>query len=280
MGLGHADEESQLMPVVRVGFENVGLAGVWAANSQVPTLPACHLGDGNRQKVWRSTGTGTSDWAGVNLCSTGAPVDRVAWVTYNFTTCAFLGVEGDCTSAFNSGSLFATCFAPWHAERSGVCFADLSARQTKKWWRFVVCDTGVDDGYYEVGVFALGRATCFRVDVAQDIRYAIVDPSLVEYAPAGSPKTYPRAAYATVDLPHRFLAEALVFDTGGGVQDVLRTGGRRGDMVLSVFTSAPACSCAAVALNLYGRLEESPAFAYVYAGGLTWDVGLRFRESL
>ena len=268
------------MPVVRLGFENHGVDGTWTANSQVPTLPACHAGDENRQKVWRSTGAGTSDYLAVNLCSTAKAVDRVSWVTYNFTTCAFLGVEGDCTSAFASGSLFATCFAPWHAGRSGVCFADLSARQTKKWWRFIVCDTGADDGYYEVGVFALGRATCFRVEVAQDVRYSVVDPSLVEYAPAGSPKTYKRAPYAVIDLPHRFLAEALVFDTGGGLQDVVRSGGRRADMVLSVYTSAPACSCAALAMNLYGRLEESPSFAYVYAGGQTWDAAVRFRESL
>ena len=269
------------MPVVRLLYANHGPDGAWTANSQIATLPACHLGDENRQKAWRSTGAGTSDYAAVNVCSTALSVDRVAWVSYNFTTCAFLGIEGDCTSAFNSASLFTTCFAPWHAGRSGVCFADLSARQTgKKWWRFVVCDTGVDDGYYQAGVWALGQAACFRVEVHQGLRYAVIDPSLVEYAPAGTPKTWRRAPYAVLELPHRFLAEALVFDTGGGLQDVIRSGGRRADMVLSVYSSAPACSCAAVAMNLYGRFEESPSYAYVYAGGQTYDATVRFRESL
>lgn len=284
--MGGADrvEEPELAPpvaIVRMLYANHGLDGAWDASSQVPTLPACHLGDANRQKAWRSTGAGTSDFARVNVCSTALGVDRVAWVSANFTTCAFLGVEGDCTSAFASASLFTTCFAPWHAGRSGVVFADLSARQTKKWWRFVVCDTGVDDGYYQVGVFALGLAACMRIDVHQDgVRYAVVDPSLVEYAPAGTPKTWTLPPYAVVELPHRFLAEALVFDTGGGLQDINRSGGRRADMVLSVYSSAPACSCAALALNLYGRFEANPEFSYAYAGGLTWDATVRFRESL
>ena len=271
------------MPVVRMLYANQGEDGAWTASSQVPTLPACHLGDGNRQKTWRSTGAGTCDYAAVNVCSTSLSVDRVAWVTYNFTTCAFIGIEGDCTSAFASASLFATCFAPWYAGRSGVCFADLSARQTgKKWWRFIACDTGVDDGYYEVGVFVLGQAACMAVEVHGDgVRYQLVDPSVVEYAPAGTPKTWRLPPYAVITLPHRFLSESLVFDTGGGLQDVTRSGGRRADMVLSLYTSAPACTCMAVATNLYGRLTESPAYSYVYAGGgQRYDAALTFRESL
>lgn len=268
------------MAIVRVLYVNHGLNGSWTASSQVPTLPACHLGDGNRQKVWRSTGLGTSDYAAVNVCSTSLSVDRVAFVSFNFTTCAFLAIEGDCTSAFNSGSLFATCFAPWHAGRSGVVFADLSTRQTgKKWWRVIACDTGVDDGYYQGGVLAVGQAACMGVDVGDPtITYSVVDPSLVEYAPAGTPKTYQRAPYVTVDLPHRFLAESLIFDTGGGLQDVLRSGGLREDMVLSMFTSAPACSCMAVATNLYGRFVESPSFSWQIPS--RWHGAVRFRESL
>ena len=270
------------MPIVRLLHRNYGIdAAVWGQSSQVATLPTCHLSDGNRQKAWRSTGAGTSDWAAMILCSTTAKVDRVAFITYNFTTCAFISVEGDCTSAFNSASAFTTCFAPWAAARTRVCFVDLSARQTgKKWWRFVACDTGVDDGYYEVGVFAVGQATCMRVGAGDPaIGYSVTDPSLVEYAPAGTPKTWKLTAYAVVDLPHRFLAEALVF---GDFQDVLRTGGRQDDMVLSLYTSEPSCTCAAVATNLYGRFVDSPDLRYVLgaAGATLWDGTLRFRESL
>lgn len=270
------------MPIVRVLHRNYGIdAAVWGQSSQVSTLPSCHLSDGNRQKAWRSTGAGTSDWAAMNLCSTTAKVDRVGFVNYNFTTCAFLGIEGDCTSAFNSGSAFTTCFTPWAAARTRVCFVDLSARQTgKKWWRFVACDTGVDDGYYEVGVFTVGQATCMIVGAGDPvITYTIEDPSLVEYAPAGTPKTWQLDPYVVIELPHRFLTEALVF---GDFQDVLRSGGRREDMLLSVYTSAPACTCAAVALNLYGRFEEQPHLRYALGpdGATLWDATLRFRESL
>ena len=271
------------MPIVRLLYVNHGEAGSWDANSQVSTLPACHLGDANRQRAWRSTGLGTCDRVRVNTCSTSLVVDRIGFVSYNWTTCAYIGIEAHCTSCFdNAADLpgFTTCFAPWHAGRTGVCFADLSARQTgRKWWRFLMCDTGVDTGYYQVGVLMLGQATCLRVEAGDpSISYAIVDPSLVEYAPSGTPKTYALAPYAIVDLPHRFLAEALIFDTGGGVQDVLRTGGRRADMLLSVFTSAPACSCAAVAMNLYGRLEGDVTFSYTIPA--LYDATLRFRESL
>ena len=267
------------MAIVRFLYANHGLQGSWTASSQVPTLPACHAGDGNRQKVWRSTGMGTSDYLAVNVCSTSLKVDRVAWVSGNFTTCAFLGIEGDCTSAFASASIFTTCFVPWHAGRSGVVFADLSARQTKRWWRFVACDTGNDDGYYQVGVFAVGQAACMQVDVGDpSMTYRIVDPSVVENAPAGTPKTYQMAPYVVMELPHRFLPESLVFDTGGGLQDVIRSGGLREDMVLSLFTSAPACSCMAVATNLYGRLTETPSFAWQISS--RWHGTLRFQESL
>ena len=268
------------MAIVRFLYANHGINGAWTASSQVPTLPACHLGDGNRQKVWRSTGAGTSEYAAVNVCSTVLSVDRVAFVSFNFTSCAFLGIEGDCTSAFASASLFTTCFAPWHAGRSGVVFADLSSRQTgKKWWRFVACDTGNDDGYYQGGVFAVGQAACMAVDVGDpSLSYQIVDPSLVEYAPSGTPKTYARAPYVVLTLPHRFLAESLIFDTGGGIQDVLRSGGMREDMILSLFTSAPACSCMAVATNLYGRLTGSPTFSWQVPA--RWRGELTFRESL
>ena len=266
------------MPIVRLLYDNHGLDGLWDANSQVATLPACHLADASRQKVWRSTGAGTCDRVRVNTCSTSLSVDRIAFVTYNLTTCAFVGIEAHCTSCFEDGASppgFTTCFAPWAAPRTKVCFHDLSARQTgRKWWRAVVCDTGNDDGYYEIGVLALGIATCLRV-APERMSYTVVDPSLVEYAPAGTPWTFPRDPYAIVELPHRFLAEALLFD---GFQDVLRTGGRRQDMVLSLFTSEPACTCVALMTNLYGRFEELPRIEYVMPG--LYDATLRFRESL
>lgn len=264
------------MPIVRMLYKNHGVGSVvWDAGSQVASLPACHVGDENRAKVWRSTGPGTSDWLRVNTCSTTLSVDRVSLVTYNLTSCASFTIEADCASCLNSASAFTTCFAPWKAARTGVCFIDLSARQTgKKWWRFIVCNTGVPDGYYEIGVLALGPATCMRVG-PELLRYWIQDPSLVDYAPAGTPKTTLRDPYAVVELPHRFLAETLVFD---GLQDVIREGGRRKDMVLSLFTSEPSCTCAAVATNLYGRFEETPQFGYAVRN--LYDAAIRFRESL
>lgn len=263
------------MPIVTFLHQNHGLNAAWDAKSQTPGLPACHAGDENRQRVWRSTGAGTCDWLRASLCSTAKTVDRVAFVSYNFTTCAALTIEAHCTSAFDTcGPGFTTCFAPWAAARTKVCFADLSAAQTYKWWRVLACDTGNDDGYYEVGVLALGLVTCMDVGL-ESLTYSIADPSRVEYAPAGTPKTWKLNPFAEVELPHRFIAESLVF---GELQDVLRNLGLKNDGVLSVFSTAPSCSTIALATNLYGRLTWDPSFRYVIPG--KYHGSLRFRESL
>lgn len=265
------------MPIVRILYKNHGAGDVkWDAKSQVAALPACHVGDENRGKVWRSTGAGTCEWLRVKMCSTSLAVDRVAFITYNFTSCAYIGIEAHCTSCFDDGAAppgFTTCFAPWTASRTGVSFFDISAQQKRLWWRFVMCDTGVDDGYYQVGVVALGPATCMRVG-PERLRYWIEDPSILDYAPAGTPKATLRDPYVMVELSHRFIAETLVFS---GLQDVIRDGGRRKDMVLSLYTSEPSCTCAAVETNLYGRLEETLQFSYVLPG--EYDAVVRFRES-
>ena len=267
------------MPIVRLLYNNHGIAidSIWDAKSQVASLPACHLGDQNRQRVARSTGAGTCDWWRVGLCSTALSVDRVAFVSANLTSCAYIGIEAHCTSCFDDGVAppgFTTCFAPWAASRSKITFHDLSSKQTKKWWRFLVCDTGVDAGYYEVGVIALGPATCMRISPSK-FRYAIEDPSLVEYTSASTPKTYLRDPFAVVELPHTLLAETLVFD---GLQDVIRDGGQRKDMVFSLYTSEPACTCQALATNLYGRFDDPMRFMYQTPGN--YEATLRFRESL
>lgn len=265
------------MPVLKVLYQNHGLNKTWSASSKVATLPACHLGHENRQKVWRTTGldTGTTgDWAKVNLGATGLAVGAIALVSANLSTNATITFEAATCDNFPGGASFTTSLTPWKSTGSGVMVHFLAcALSCYPWWRFVLDDTGNSTGYIECGVVALGPVLSF--ETPQRLHYQIEDPSVVDYSPAGTPKTWELAAFVRTELPVRLVDEANVF---GSIQTALRAMGRKKDVVLSLYSESPACSDPAKATNLYGRIADMPAWDYVIPS--KYDATLRFQESL
>ena len=264
------------MPIVKILHKNRGLDGAWTAKGQVATLPSTNLADANRQKLWRSTGAESTQWVRVDL-GTCYPIDGFALVSANASTAAVITIETATSSGFGA-IVFTTSLTPWNASRSNVLVQFFSATQTYRWWRVNIADTGNTNNYLQLGTVYLSCAVAMDVG-PETLGYSIVDPSLVDYAPGGTPKTFSLSPYAVVELPHRLTAESLVF---GGLEDVVRNIGRKTDAVLSLFSSAPSCSAIAQATNLYGRFESDPGFSYVVQAGACglYNTTFRFRESL
>jgi len=262
------------MPLVRVLYQNHGLEGTWTASSQVATLPATHLANTARQRVWRSTGI-SAEWVKVDLGAAQA-IDGVALISPNFTVNAEIMIEANTSDSFPpGGGGFKTAARAWLAPNTKVLVKFFDMTRTFRWWRIVLRDTGNSDGYLQLGVVVLSPALVFS-SPADRIRYALVDPSFVEYAPAGTPKTYELAPYAMVRLPFRALPESLVFGT---LRTALREMGRKKDGVLCLDHEAPSGSNLIVDTNLYGRLVELSSFdEKAWPSWYEWD--FTFRESL
>lgn len=267
------------MPIVKLLPANHAAEGTWRTNSAEATLPVCHLGDERRGRVWRSTSACAGRWVIADLAAAKS-IEAFALVGANITTGASVFLEAACTSgrlstttSTSTLAAFGQSLTPWSPERSCCLVWFLSAAQEYKHWRVLLTDSGNGAGYLEAGVVVLACAVSMAVG-PRELRYEVVDPSVVDYAASGTPRTYERDPYAVVRLPHRFLAESLVF---GSLQDVVRTLGKR-DGVLSLFSSEAACSAIARQTNLYGRLTRAPEFAYVVPELYDWQ--LEFRESL
>jgi hypothetical protein len=258
-------------PRLALMYVNEGLAGIWVASTQQPTLPATNLSTANRNRVWRSAAT-TAQWARVALPSAKA-IDGVALVGGNLTASATITIRGHTSDSWGSPA-FTDTLTPWVATRTGVLFKMFATTQTYQYWRIEMSDAANPDGHLQVGVVALGPMMKFTVGPGA-FTYTPVDPSIIAYAPSGTPYRTSRRVYAQVDFVDPFVLEADVY---GALQGVARDAGKHADMVLSLFPSTPSIDEFAKALNLYGSVLELESFIYRLPTKYGWR--LSFRESL
>lgn len=261
-------------PLLKLLYKNEGLAGTWSADTEVATLPASNLKDGNRNRVHRTTGLAAPNWWKVDLGSAKA-IGAVAFVGSNLRAGKTVTIKGHTADAWSTPD-FSTTFTSWTSD-VGVMVKFLAATQTFRWWRFESDDTGNPDGYLQTGVIipspvvALTRAP-------RAFRWGVVDPSLVGYAPGGTPHRSERPDFVLVEFDQGFTAESLVF---GDLQTALREAGLHKDLVLSLFPDGPSGDDLAKAVNLYGAFVDLPPFTYAPTlAGTDYDWGpIQFRES-
>ena len=198
-------------------------------------------------------------------------------VSGNLTTNATISIKGNTSDTGWGSPAFSTSLTPWNDSLSKVMPAYLSATQTFQYWRLEISDTGNSRGYIQCGVAFLGPLVSLSV-APQTLNYAPVDPSVISYAPSGTPKSYELSEYTQLTMPFIFLPESLVF---GSLQTAVRQMGRKKDVIVSIFSTGPSDANVNIATNLYGRFIDLPAFAYQpTAAGNTYDWPVTFRESL
>lgn len=261
--------------LVKVLYKNRGLAGTWSATTAVATLPASNLADANRQRKYRGTSL-AAQRIEVDLTAAYA-IGAVAFVSHNFTSAASIAIKGNTSASWGAPAFSATLTA-WDDKDSDVLVKFLDAAQTYRYWAFEPTDAANPDGYFEVGVIALGPVLSMAAGPQRlKVRYA--DASVVEYSPAGTPKTYELPIHAEVDVPVAAVSQALAF---GDVQTAVRDMGQRRDVVLSVFASDPGADDISKTLNLYGRFVDLAPLEDLQgtAGGQFALPGAVFRESL
>lgn len=261
--------------LVKLLYSNKGLAATWSATSAVATLPASHLGDTNRQRVWRSTGLAAPERVVADLGSALA-IDAVALVSHNLRTSATVTIKANTADAWGSPA-FSVAFTIYDDKDANTVVKFLASTQTYRYWAIELTDAGAPDGYFQIGVAVLSPVFSFG-DAPNELHFTVVDPSVVAYAPSGTPQTEERTPYAAVDLEWTALTEAMVF---GDLQTVLRTIGRKKDGVLVIFASDPSADDISKSLTLYGRLVDLQPFeAFGAQGGPRWRWPMAFRESL
>lgn len=261
--------------LVKLLSSNKGLAATWSATSAVATLPPANLGDANRQRVWRSTGLASPERIVADLGSALA-LDAVALVSHNLRTAATVTIKANTADSWGAPA-FSVAFTIYDDKDTDVVVKVLASTQTYRYWAIEMTDAGAPDGYFEIGVAVLSPLFSFG-DAPNELHFSVVDPSVVAYAPSGTPQTEERTPYAQVDLEWTALTEATVF---GDLQAVLRDLGRKKDGVLVVFASDPAADDISKSLTLYGRLVDLQRFeAFGAQGGPRWRWPMTFRESL
>ena len=265
------------MPIVKVAYQNLGLSATWSAKSNVSTLPPSNLTDPNRQKIYRSnTLTSSGEYVTAALSSAMA-IDFFGIVSGNLTTNATITFSLNTSDTGWAAPAFSTSLTPFNASLSGVLPGFLSATQTFKYARWDISDSGNPDGYLQFGVAFLGPLVSLAVP-PKTMDYQRVDPSVISYAPSGTPKTYELSEYTQISMPFIFLPESLVF---GSLQTAVRAMGRKKDVIVSIFSTGPSDANVNIATNLYGRFMDLPAFAYqALSSGNTYDWPVTFRESL
>ncbi len=261
--------------LVRLLYRNYGLAATWSATTAVATLPASNLASPKRQTKCRTTSITAQRF--VADFGEAVTLGAVAIATHNFTSAASLAIKMNAADAWGAPA-FSTTLTAWDDKDSNVLLKFFDAAQTYRYLAIEPTDAANPDGYFEMGVPVLSPVFSFG-DAPNDLRLRFVDPSPVSYAPAGTPHTEERVVFAEVEMDWRLLTEAMVF---GDLQTVLRYIGRKRDLVLSTFSTAPSADDISKSLNLYGRLVEIPEFeALATANGNRYNWGpVVFRESL
>ena len=257
----------------RLLYDNYGLGASWTASSAVPTLPASNLARAERRRVCRTVGA-AAEWFAADLGVTRT-VDGLALVDANLTPAATITIEASPSDAWPG--VFSASLTPWAAGDSGVLLWFLLTPQSYRWWRLSIADPSNPSGYIEIGVAMLSPRFDFLTRPgasSSPSRFTLVDPSLVEASPIGTPYSFDLPSRWEVDVPFGALDESLVYPA---FLAALRAMGRRRDGVLSARADAPSGSPAAIERNLYGRFVDVPDLSYT--DSRYYQTALRFRES-
>lgn len=231
-------------------YDNFGLSGTWTADSQTGTLPAIHLANANRGRVYRSA-SDTSEWVKVDLGSTQA-VGAIALVDANFTSSAAVTIEANTSDAFTSPA-FSTTLTVYDDLQSGVMVHFLSSSRSYRWWRVKVNDPANPDGYIQIGAVVLGPVFDLADAVRSDPVYRLVDGTQVVWAPGGTPHGYDLPFHVELDLSLGLQSKTALFSD---IHTALRSGGVRRDGILTLFGNDVDEHNSAKLTTLYGRMTD------------------------
>lgn len=150
-----------------------------SASNEDGNYPASNLQDSRLSKVWRTTSL-TSQTATIDS-GTGNTLTPTfaALLNTNFSTGATIKIQGSSSSGFTSSTELS--LSRVDADFVGS-FLSLSA---KRFWRFLVKDTGSTDTYMRAGRAWLGTYITLGVSVEKDFPEELIDSSIYSLSYSG-----------------------------------------------------------------------------------------------
>jgi hypothetical protein len=126
-------------------------------------------------RVWRTTGCGTvesPEWIKFYLGTTAEKITMVALFGHNLTSGATVKLQAYSEDAWTVPPAYESPAMTWNAHAI-VLFLN----QTYKWWRVTLADPDNGDGYIEIGRICAGEYYEPAINITEDLRKRIVDPS-------------------------------------------------------------------------------------------------------
>ena len=183
-------------------FDDYTVTGSTAATN----YPATAIQDYQLEKKWRTTTAATSTitidvGSGLTITPTAGAI-----LNHNFTTSVLAYVEAS-SDNFSSVSSIATIeHTAGEAATWPLIAYDVSG--TYRYWRFRIVDSGVSDGYHEMGRLFLGTYLDWSRGMAIAFPYTIKDTSTIQFTRSGQSYGNTGHNYETFELAFPFISEA------------------------------------------------------------------------
>jgi len=175
-------------------------------SSATTNYPATNVQDYQVAKTWRTTTVTTTVitidvGSGLTITPTAAAI-----LGHNFTTSVLAYVE---SSSDNFTSVSTTTTIEHTAGEAATWpLIAYDVTGTTRYWRFRIVDSGVGDGYHEIGRIFLGTYLDWTRGMAIAFPYTIRDTSTIQFTRTGQSYGNTGHNYETFEMAFTFMSES------------------------------------------------------------------------
>jgi len=163
------------------------------SSSEIAGLPDDNAVQEFVAKKWRTTGKGTvetPEWIKFYVGSTAKKITMLAIFGHNLTSGAVVKLQAYSSDAWSVPPAYESAALTWNAQAM-VLFLD----QTYTWWRIIIADPNNTDGYIELGRICAGEFYEPSVNITENVKMSLVDPSQLEEADGGQGYSIEKTKY-------------------------------------------------------------------------------------
>jgi len=200
-------------------YENLFDAAVLTPSTQNNNFPATNIQHRWFTKVWRSTDdTGTlTESVVADLGASPGAVWAFALKKHNFSSSAVVKIQANAANSWGAPSVDVT-----------LTMADLlvyfwSSAQTYRYWRLYIVDSAPAADYLEVGRMFLGPYYSPSINMSNNYKKRLSDPSDLNWSDGGQLVTNQKSRFRQIEMVFQYLPptdlaefEALFEDRGIG----------------------------------------------------------------